>query len=437
MCSELNAHLLLNLVYNVASGVFPPEALRIWCCGSQGCEQLFRILRAMTPTFSTIVNFTMQGILNRIHKLHFLSSAECDNEITFPRVQKRLLQINEESSYTLSTPTIKDITETIFAEKSSAIELAESCGMHFDSYDDRYFLKLKSVKVALQHGIENDGEVDDEIDFAESQHGENVGLEQSEIATASLTNEEIITIKEDLSQIKLRKIRSTKNGLPTYKHMNDLQVINAQGDNPEVFKGKEYAMSTSRGKSKFVLYNGVYVRKTTALYLVQESTQLSVDRLLRVRAKQPDHVHGSGKSIFSSKNKISSGDLCLFKRVDCNKCLIGRVVQFSYLTGNKRQRQFSNNFVDLSKDSVKNIGVFANWFSAVSLSDDERFEEKDFISFKSIEVDFTCGYIAADCYIATIDETVVMDAPNFSFSIPCSTLKKCLPNWRDRLSFDL
>ena len=123
--------------------------------------------------------------------------------------------------------------------------------------------------------------------------------------------------------------------------------------------------------------------------------------------------------------------------MDCNKCLIGRVVQFSYLTGNKRQRQFSNNFVDLSKDSVKNIGVFANWFSAVSLSDDERFEEKDFISFKSIEVDFTCGYIAADCYIATIDETVVMDAPNFSFSIPCSTLKKCLPNWRDRLSFDL
>ena len=68
-------------------------------------------------------------------------------------------------------------------------------------------------------------------------------------------------------------------------------------------------------------------------------------------------------------------------------------------------------------------GVFANWFSAVSQSDDERFEEKDFILFKSIEVEFTCGYIAADCYIATIEETVVMDAPNFSFSIPCSTLK--------------
>jgi len=42
--------------------------------------------------------------------------------------------------------------------------------------------------------------------------------------------------------------------------VNILEVIIAQGDNPEAFKGKEYAISTSRGKSKFVLYNGVYVR---------------------------------------------------------------------------------------------------------------------------------------------------------------------------------
>ena len=108
-----------------------------------------------------------------------------------------------------------------------------------------------------------------------------------------------------------------------------------------------------------------------------------------------------------------------------------------YLTGNKRQRQFSNNFVDLSKDSVKNIVGFANWFSVVSQSDNERFEETDFISFKSTEVEVTYGYIAADCYIATINETVVLDAPNFSFLILCSTLKKCLPNWRDKFSFDL
>ena len=93
--------------------------------------------------------------------------------------------------------------------------------------------------------------------------------------------------------------------------------------------------------------------------------------------------------------------------------------------------------MDLSKDSVKNIGVFANWFSAVSQSDEERLEEKDFISFKSVELEFACGYLAADSYMTTIDETVIMDAANFSFSIPCSTLQEYLPNWQDRLSFDL
>ena len=68
--------------------------------------------------------------------LQFLPSAVCDNE-TLPQVQKCFLQINQASSYMLSTPTLEDITDTIFAAKSSAIELAKSCGMHLDSCDDK------------------------------------------------------------------------------------------------------------------------------------------------------------------------------------------------------------------------------------------------------------------------------------------------------------
>ena len=81
-------------------------------------------------------------------------------------MQKSLLQISKKSWYTFSTQTVEDITEIIIAAKSSAIELAESCGMQFDSCGDNYFLKLKSFKEALQHRIENDSEVDDESDFA-------------------------------------------------------------------------------------------------------------------------------------------------------------------------------------------------------------------------------------------------------------------------------
>ncbi len=69
--------------------------------------------------------------------------------------------------------------------------------MNIDSYDDKYLLQMKSVKEALQHGTANDGEDDNQIHFPANKQGENVEPEQSVTATASLTNENIMTIKED------------------------------------------------------------------------------------------------------------------------------------------------------------------------------------------------------------------------------------------------
>ena len=37
VCVEINAHMMLQLIYNVINGVFPPEVLRVWNTGSQGC----------------------------------------------------------------------------------------------------------------------------------------------------------------------------------------------------------------------------------------------------------------------------------------------------------------------------------------------------------------------------------------------------------------
>ena len=32
---ELNGHMMANLVFNVAQGIFPPESMRTWLAGSQ------------------------------------------------------------------------------------------------------------------------------------------------------------------------------------------------------------------------------------------------------------------------------------------------------------------------------------------------------------------------------------------------------------------
>ena len=67
-CLELNAHMIVYLVYSCVCGSLTKDALRVWLSGSQGCKQMFRLLRSMTGTFSTIINFSMKGIMERINK---------------------------------------------------------------------------------------------------------------------------------------------------------------------------------------------------------------------------------------------------------------------------------------------------------------------------------------------------------------------------------
>ena len=117
----------------------------------------------------------------------------------------------------------------------------------------------------------------------------------------ALTDEDMLAVREDLSQNKMREMPTARGSLQTYEKA----ILDV--------KGKHFAIAASKGKSKFVLYNNSYIRKTTALYWVQKGTQLSADRLLRVRAAQPKHIYTTPESRAVLDNTISSGDLCLFK----------------------------------------------------------------------------------------------------------------------------
>ena len=114
-------------------GNLPEECLRVWVTGSQACEQMFRLLRSMSGTFSTMVNFTLKGILERINKLNYVASIECLEDIVFPRVKRRLLQLNEESDRTLVVPSsIKDLHSHIEAAKVEVIEDAKKMLNEFE-----------------------------------------------------------------------------------------------------------------------------------------------------------------------------------------------------------------------------------------------------------------------------------------------------------------
>ena len=67
-----------------------------WLLGSQACEQTFRAAQSMTRTFSTIINFSMLGVLHRQHRLQIqlqLESEAQDTGIPYPRATAHLKKV--------------------------------------------------------------------------------------------------------------------------------------------------------------------------------------------------------------------------------------------------------------------------------------------------------------------------------------------------------
>ena len=100
---------------------------------------------------------------------------------------------------------MEEITETIHDAKANAVDLAKSCNINLDSFDDKEL--LISVQEAVDHAVANDGESDENVPedtvTAEGTISSSSSSENSE--NGYMTFQEIITIREDLSQLRLRK----------------------------------------------------------------------------------------------------------------------------------------------------------------------------------------------------------------------------------------
>jgi len=53
-----------------------------WMLGSQPCKQAFRAARSMTPTFSAMINFTVLGLIRKLHELQIQVDLEAESEST-------------------------------------------------------------------------------------------------------------------------------------------------------------------------------------------------------------------------------------------------------------------------------------------------------------------------------------------------------------------
>lgn len=216
-------------------------------------------------------------------------------------------------------------------------------------------------------------------------------------------------------------IKDKSSSFPTYKPSAD-----------STSDSRQYSLLDGNGKSSFIEYKGSYIRKSTALFLLQEKKQVSNDRLLRVRSSQPSHLFNDDNMEPSGpQTKVNSGDLCVFKRIDSKKNLLGRVIQFSYLEGSKKQRQYSSSYVDMSLESHKNIGVFANWYGISEV--DGKLGK---VFFRLTDT-FTTGYLSMENYLLTIGQNTTESAisEKDAFALPIVVIQDVLEDWKETLTF--
>ena len=148
ICIELNDHaliLLLMLLRDKSKSTGVDYLFCLWLLGSQPCEKGFHAARSMTPTFSTMVNFNILGLLRRIHKLQIqieIKSQSSSTGIIFPNTTAK--GNDRENQHSVKTITNANIEEAVRSALQKAKNSIEHLGMkdllvQSDSWDNVSF----------------------------------------------------------------------------------------------------------------------------------------------------------------------------------------------------------------------------------------------------------------------------------------------------------
>lgn len=128
-CIEINAHsivfILLYLKKNNLTHLFFPHMF-----SSQPCEEFYRTVRSVSTVNSTMVNFSIKELLNRLSRIELLSDISNDKDSGFVHLQslkscKFDLKAHSENDF----PSENEIITTIYACKARAVETAIKLGL--------------------------------------------------------------------------------------------------------------------------------------------------------------------------------------------------------------------------------------------------------------------------------------------------------------------
>lgn len=178
-CIELNAHALINLIIhfrenpNLTEDMFLPLLF-----SSQSCEKIFRATRSMTTTQSTVVNYSIKDILQRLDRIRSINNITHDLRaiIRFPREQKRFERVRSKGQNDAQIEAqsanneVKDI-ENVFTDQyienivmdslQEALAVTEKLGMQVENFSWNSTTIPKNSEEQSAVSDENESVIDD------------------------------------------------------------------------------------------------------------------------------------------------------------------------------------------------------------------------------------------------------------------------------------
>ena len=199
LCIELNAHCLVSLIITCRDALKEDDCFHPWLLGSQCCEKLFRSARSMSSAFSTVINFSILGLLRRLHRLQALHSLESESEVTgikYPRADshKKKDGKNKANRSKLNCSEVynDDILKALMKGKNKAQSTLETMGMAELLKESKCWDNppIPSNCEPNEEDDDDDDDNDDELTSEDSEYASLIDIDENEIQ--DLTKAKII-----------------------------------------------------------------------------------------------------------------------------------------------------------------------------------------------------------------------------------------------------
>lgn len=441
LCIELNAHALITFLLNVRDHVSHTNvAFLPWLLGSQTCERTFRCARSMSTVFSSVLNFGMLGLLRRLHRLHIQAVLQVDSEkssIKFPRVEQNYAKDgkNPYIAPSLTDITNKDIADTVQKALEKAKATLSTLGMEKLLQKHSSWDSIKYEDCEVKDDSDSEEDEDDDIDSKDKEAVVSAVVQElCHDDPLQIENDIQLICKEGLADIRVsEKLHKLKKSITPIKLLSTTIPFYSFTEQQEESRQKTISpfIEVSTNNRTFL------IRKTTAIWLLQEIERVSADRLFRVRNKQP--FADSSKQPISITHMIpvvssvlQVGNLCVFK-VNTN-WRVGRILQFAkYDTDSKKySKPYNGHFVELS---AKNIGVLCSWYDCIhGPAMVFQLSQNSDIAYKSLDsyicsipencIDCTSENTANECNSFSLDGSAISNTKQLSLL----TRKFCIKN---------